>query len=252
MKSTIFLACLAAGALGCFGSDPNMNSMYVGDAGPTTTGTGGSGPGTGGSGMATGGVKGTGVALFATGGEGFQLNTYHDTTQKNLGDPASNANPTLSWDSGDGNPDPGSLKVVVTYSGSSQYVDVQSKSMMATPQNWAGKTLHVRIKADTGNFGGGAQPYVLTGNYVFGGTHTNFQKNANWQEFTVNLDLPVTKNDGYDATQVIVFGVQLTSDTTGVTGDVTFHIDSFSVDPPIAGSTGTGGAGGSGDASAGN
>jgi hypothetical protein len=152
--------------------------------------------------------------------------------------------------------------VTATYSGSNQYVDVQSKNMMTTPQNWAGGKLHVRIKVDSGNFGGGAQLYVLTGSYVFGGTHTNFAKNSNWQEFTTNLDAPVTANSGYDPAQVIVFGVQLTSDAMGVTGDVTFHVDSFSVEGIQSttgtagsgggGTTGTGGAGGSGsDASAG-
>jgi macrolide-specific efflux system membrane fusion protein len=251
-KSFFLLIGALSGALGCLGADPNVNSqVFLGAGGSGTgtggSGTGGSGTGTGGSGTASGMIKGTPVAVFASGVEGFQLNNYHDTGQKNLADAMAPANPApvLSFDSGVGNPDNGSIKVTATYSGPNQYVDVQSKSMMSSPQNWSGRTLHVRIKVDTGNFGGGAQLYVLTtSGFVFGGTHTNFAKNSNWQEFTTNLDAPVTQNSGFDATQVIVFGVQLTSDATGVTGDVTFHVDSFSVDPPLAGSTGAGGAGG--------
>jgi hypothetical protein len=59
---------LALAAAGCFGSDPNMNSQYFGDAAPpTSTGTAGSGGG----GNVTGPIKGSPYALFATATEGF-------------------------------------------------------------------------------------------------------------------------------------------------------------------------------------
>jgi hypothetical protein len=45
--------------------------------------------------------------------------------------------------------------------------------------------------------------------YKFGGTFTNVAKNNNWQEFTVNLDNPMTPITGYDPSQVIIVGVQL-------------------------------------------
>jgi len=254
MNKPILIVSLLTGAVGCFGSDPNMNSqIFEGQGGSSATGTagstgsGGSGPGTGGMGV-MGAIKGTAVAAFATGTEGFQLNPYHDPNRKNLADSTAPATPApaLSFDMNEGNPDNGSLKVTATYSGPNQYLDIQSKSMMSAPQDWHGGKLHVRIKADSGNFGSGAQPYVLTGNFVFGGTHSNFVKNSNWQEFTVDLDNPVTSDSGYDPTKVIVFGVQLTSDSMGVTGDVTFHIDSFSVEgvPGLTGAAGTGGASG--------
>jgi len=68
---------------------------------------------------------------------------------------------------------------------------------------------------------------------------------------------------------VVVFGVQLnTGSSGGGSTPVTFHLDSFSIFPPIAGTTGaagtgggtagaggatgSGGAGGGGDASVGN
>jgi len=149
------------------------------------------------------------------------------------------------FDSSAGSPDPGSLKVVAPYTGANQYVDIQ-KSMTNSPQDWRGKTLHVRLKVADGTYPGGAQVYVITvpNQYVFGGTFTNVAKNNNWQEFTVNVDAPMTQNSGYDPSQIIEVGVQLNTGSAGGSATtVTFNIDSFSIDPPI-GSTGTGGAGG--------
>jgi hypothetical protein len=261
MTRSILVSCLVFGVAGCFGSDPNMNSQLYGDAAPpTTTGTGGSG-GSGGS--VTGPIKGSPYALFATGTEGFQLNVYHDTGNTNLGDPASGASPSLSFDSTAGSPDNGSIKVVAPYTGPNQYVDIQ-KSMTNMPQDWRGKTLYVRIRVASGTYPGGAQVYAITvpNQYVFGGTFTNVAANNNWQEFRVNLDSPMTANAGYDPAQVIIVGVQLNTGSAGASAtEVTFNIDSFSIDPPVAGGTagsggggagGTTGAGGSGDASAGN
>jgi hypothetical protein len=245
-KSFFLLIGALTGALGCFGSDPNMNSMTFLGAGGSGTGTGGSGTGTAGaSGNVTGPIKGSPYALFNTATEGFQLNVYHDTGNTNLGDPASGASPTLMFDSSAGSPDPGSLKVVAPYTGANQYVDIQ-KSMTNSPQDWRGKTLHVRLKVADGTYPGGAQVYVITvpNQYVFGGTFTNVAKNNNWQEFTVNVDAPMTQNSGYDPSQIIEVGVQLNTGSAGGSATtVTFNIDSFSIDPPI-GSTGTGGAGG--------
>jgi hypothetical protein len=259
------------GVAGCFGSDPNVNSMYYGDAAPPAT-TGSAGTGGGGTSV-TGPIKGSPYALFATATEGFQLNVYHEDAtsgQTNLGDPASNATPSLTFDSSVGSPDPGSLKVVAPYTGANQYVDIQ-KSMTMSPMDWRGKTMHVRIKIASGNYPGGAQVYAITVpmQYKFGGTFTNVAKNNNWQEFTVNLDSPMTPITGYDPSQVIIVGVQLNTGNAGSGADtVTFNIDSFSIDPPIAGggtagsggggaggTTGAGGAtgaGGGGGASAGN
>jgi hypothetical protein len=94
--------------------------------------------------------------------------------------------------------------------------------------------------------------------------------NSNWQEFTVDVSAPTngagaSQGSGYDPAKVVVFGVQLNTDAAGAGATpVTFNIDSFSIDPPIAGTAGTAGTsggagttggagtGGSGDASVGN
>jgi hypothetical protein len=292
MKKPILLLSLVLGGLGCFGSDPDENSQIF-NPNPGTTGTGGSG--TGGSGTGTGGmgtnvtgpIVGTPLATFDTSVNGFALNDYHDTGgNKNLADAMAPASPppTLSLDTSAGNPTPGMLKVTATYSGPRQYVDLQNKMFMSMPQNWTGGTLHVRIKVASGNYGGGAQVYALTGNFIFGGTYTNVAMGSNWQEFTVNLDSPMHPDPGYDPSKVIIFGVQLNNGDMGTAGEVTFNIDSFSIagvaggtggtgggtagaggggagaggrggsggSGGAGGTTGSGGAGGSGDASVGN
>jgi hypothetical protein len=249
MKKQIFLA-LALGVAGCLGSDPNMNSQYYGDAAPTT-GTGGAG--TGGSGSVTGPIKGMAYALFNSATEGFQLNPYHEmpsSGQTNLGDPGSGATPTLSFDATAGSPDPGCLKVVAPYTGANQYVDIQ-KSFTNMPADWRGQTLRVRVKVVSGTYPGGAQVYAITvpNMYFFGGMFTNTAKNNNWQEFAVNIDSPMSPPTGYDPSQVIIVGVQLNSGNMGASAtEVTFNIDSFSLDPGLSGGGGTSG----GDASAGN
>jgi hypothetical protein len=260
-------------ASGCQGGDPNENSATVCDLNPSFAATaatctllaqassssGGSSSGSGGSsgsnsssGSSGGGGDGGGnspivgcpLATFDTnaggGQEGISINAYHDTgTTTNLADPTQMfpMQPTIAWDGTIGNPSPGSLTVVVPYTGANQYVDLQNAALFGTahPQDWTGAKMHVRVKAD-GSFVGGVQPYVITtSGYVFGGSHTNFTSGVpvgnSWRDFTVNVSSPVTSNAGYDPKQVIIFGLQLTSDQAGASQrTATFHIDSISVE----------------------
>jgi hypothetical protein len=278
MNKLIFSACLVVGAAGCFGSNPNENSqtfsttppMPTGKAGTGGTGTGGTGGG------AMGNIIGSALATFDTGLEGFAFGTYDEPP--NLNGASSKMHGTIAFDDSVGSPSPGSVKVTAPYSGANQYVDIQKSFGTNNPQDWSGKTLHVRIRASEGTFKGGAQVYAITtGSFVFGGKHTNFTPNNNWQEFTVDVSSPTngagaSPGSGYDPTKVVVFGVQLNTDAAGAgSTPVTFNLDSFSIAPPIAGTTGTAGsgggagttgsggggggtagAGGNGDASAGN
>jgi hypothetical protein len=276
-----FVCLLTVGTLGCFGADKEMNSQCLpapcpwdvgGGAG--TAGTSGTG-GTGGGGNPNGAIVGSPLATFDSGLDGFMFGTYDEPA--NLNGASSTMKGTLSFDGAVGNPNPGSLKVVAPYSGANQYVDVQKSYGTGNPQDWTGKTLHVRIRATEGTFKGGAQVYAITtGSFVFGGKFANFMPNSNWQEFTVDVSNPTngagaSQGSGYDPSKVVVFGVQLNTGSSGAGATpVTFNIDSFSIDPPIAGATGaagtgggagagggagtsgTGGSGGSGDASVGN
>src|SRR4029079_15591216 len=110
------------------------------------TGTGGSGAGgTGGSSSNPNGpIVGSPLATFDTGLDGFMFGTYDEPS--NLNGASSTMHGALSFDSGVGNPNPGSLKVMAPYSGAMQYVDVQKSFGTGNPQDWTGKTLHVRIR----------------------------------------------------------------------------------------------------------
>jgi hypothetical protein len=248
---------LAMASAGClWGSDPNKNSQLLpgvdGSVGTGSGGTSGGSGGTSGGTPAMGAIVGSPLATFDSTTDGFVLNSYHDTGSKNLGDPNSGASPapTLMLDAADGNPSAGSLVVTAPFSGANQYVDIQNTSKFGTasPKNLTGGKMHVRIRVDAGgSFGGIAEPYVITtAGFVFGGTSTNFAKNNNWQEFVVNLDSPGHPDSGYDASKVVIFGVQLSSGSAGGSqGPVTFHVDSFSVEGVVLGTGGTGGGGGS-------
>jgi len=243
VATAALVAGVALATSGCE-KDPDMNSRLVngGMGGSTSTGSGGSsGNNDGGGGSSPSGIVGSPIATFDTTVEGFILDNYHDKAPKvNLGDPMSglNVTPTIAWDGSDGNPMPGSLKVMAPYSDANQYVLAQRDYGTSNPQNWLGKTLHVRIKVTDGTFKGGAQVFVKTGTaFVFGGTYTNLAMTKNWQEVTLSLATamsPMTHDPGFDPTQVIQFGVELNTGSAG-TGStpVTFNIDSFSVDPPF-------------------
>ena len=258
-KQISFVAAAVLTSAGCFGSDPNQNSMLAADGAVVATGgTSGSGGSSGGAFDPSTPVAGLALATFDNSLQGFVLNPYHEmasSKQFNLGDPNSGlamaTGPAL--DSTTGSPTPGSLTVSAPFTGANQYVDIQNTTTFGTsnPQNWTGGTLHVRVKADGNDFIGVAQPYVDTGTgYVFGGHTTNYMKGNSWQEFTVSIDYPTnptTPNAGYDPTQVIAIGVQLSSGSSGQSQQpVTFHIDSFS----ITGVTTSGGGGGGGHAGA--
>src|ERR1700689_3673177 len=138
---------LAFVAAGCFGSDPNQNSMLANPPDGSTSATGNGGA----SGNPTGPIVGNPLATFDANISGFVLNNYADPNQVDLNDPAKIASfmemPAMGWDGTDGSPSPGSLQIVAPYSGASQYVDIRSPDYPKTSlQNWSGGTLHVRIK----------------------------------------------------------------------------------------------------------
>ena len=220
---------------GCIlGSDPNHNAtLFLGGSTGNNGGIGGS-PGADGGGVIP--LVGTPLATFDTaadGTSGYTLDDFADMMQTNLNAAGSNAKPTVDFDDTDGSPTPGSLKIMAPYSGASQYVSLQKQLGSTALQDWTGGKLHVRIRVDPGStFGGGVQMYVkTTTNYVFGGTFTNLGKGSAWQEFILNVDMPITKNMGYDPTKVISYGIELNTGTGGLGATpVTFHVDSFSLE----------------------
>jgi hypothetical protein len=160
---------------------------------------------------------------------------YHDTLQTNLGNQDSldgGAAPTLGFDSAEGSPTPGSLKVTVPFSGPNQYVDVQSLVFLV-PQDWSGHTLHARVKVDAGStFRGFAQLYVDTGvSYVPADSNVNLAPGSQWQDIAIDLSHPMTTDPSgrFNPKQVVLYGLQLNSGSASAT-PATFHLDSFSLE----------------------
>ena len=181
-------------------------------------------------------IAGTAVETFDTDSD-FGFNPYHDTLQTNLGNPGTvegGVAPTLAFDSTEGSPSPGSLKVTVPYSGPNQYVDVQSL-VFVVPQDWSGHTLHVRLKVDEGSiFRGFAQLYVDTGvSYVPADSNVTVAPGSEWQDIAMDLSHPMTTDPSgrFNPKQVVLYGLQLNSGSAGAGATpATFHLDSFSLD----------------------
>ena len=180
-------------------------------------------------------IAGMAVETFDSASD-FGFNPYHDTLQTNLGNPDTldgGIPPTLGFDSTEGSPSPGSLKVTIPFSGPNQYVDIQSY-VFAVPQDWSGRTLHVRLKVDEGSsFQGFAQLYVDTGvSYVPANSNVSLAPGSQWQEIAMDLSHPMTTDPSgrFNPKQVVLYGLQLNSGSAGAGATpATFHIDSFSL-----------------------
>jgi hypothetical protein len=110
---------------------------------------------------------------------------------------------TLDIDRQDGNPLPGSLKVVAPFTDYNQIVDV-TLPLNGAFQNWSGKTLHAKVRLTSGAFNGGAIIYVQTTlNYTFYMSLWTALPLGRWQSLTFDLSGIST------ADQVIAFGIQI-------------------------------------------
>lgn len=206
-----------------------------GGAGGGGAGAGGAdgGPDTGGDQVDAGPLVGSGIALFDSTTEGFAFDTYDEPA--NLAAPTnpSAPPPTLLFDASQGSPSSGSLQVSAPFSRANQYVSLVKYTNVSAPLDWSGMTLHVRVKVSQGTFKGLIEPYVFTGSiYVFGGTARQVGTSSEWQDFTMNLTDPVTRNPGYNPAQVVAYGVFITTGAAGAGSTaVVFNIDSFTLSP---------------------
>ena len=247
------------------GSEDSGTGGTSGDTGGSENATGGSEDGQGGEepGTDTGGSAGSpatatggagtveGEVLFGfdTDDEGFILETSQDTSATAFTNMY--ASTTLSWDSTEGNPDPGALKAVAGFNGYRQNVTVQYNWPTTDPQDFSGKTLRVRVKVESGlvadpSFPGGVQMFVKTGeNWTYGqapGTAGNGWSNIETMGTWIDVEFPVddaltypaagTVTD-FDPSQVLAIGVIIS--TNGTEGDdlpteATFFIDSFTIE----------------------
>jgi hypothetical protein len=215
------------------GTDPNGTPA-------TTGGTGGKSGTTGGGGSAAlpslGAIVGTPLQTFDTDSAGFILSQYADPTEMNLAVTAPTGT-AVSWDSTEGSPTPGSLKVTAAFTDWNQWVEVQT-AMLKPLLDFTGKKLHVRMKVASG-FGTdmyalcGAQAIVdTTSAYVQINNYTMVQLGTGWQEFVV--DASTGTAGGFDPKMVITYGLHITSGQGNATAakptPAVFYVDSFSLE----------------------
>ena len=183
---------------------------------------------------AVGPIIGTPLETFDSNAHGFALNPFAEATNLALApNPA-----TATWIADDGSPDPGCMKITVPYSGPNQWADLEAPAFQAPWPNWAGKTLHVRIKLDPNStFSGTPRVYVKTGTaYVFyTAAFTPYPAASGWQEFSLPLDSPAPVPPalpGADAAQIRTYGVDPLTAPEGqpMPTPVTFYVDSFSIE----------------------
>jgi hypothetical protein len=226
--------------VGCGGSDNNAKAGSGGSSGGGTSG---------------GGTGGGGVTLkfsntFDTDKQGWVLSQYVDSNYFNWGattDPDSGVGldggmaPSLDWSSADGDPNPGSLKVTVTFSGFKQYID--PKVNISTPIDLTGRIVKARARLVSGSFpSGGVQFHIssgLTGPNAYCYVAAQFVNSTsftvgNW--ITLQLDTSTVSSASgtctFDASQIVEMGVQFTTGDpyeggTPAFGQAVFEIDSI-------------------------
>ena len=185
-----------------------------------------------------GAIPGTPVATFDQDVEGFVLDQEPGGAVANLAAPDGGATtpPTLGWDGIDGNPSPGSLQIVASFSGATQYLGAFHFFGCSAPQDWSDRTLHARIELAGGDFSPIALVYVATSTtcstYDFAyGAFARLNRTSCWQELSLDLVGPASRTAGYDPTSVVDFGIQFYSGTGSVAaGTATLVVDSFSVE----------------------
>jgi hypothetical protein len=239
----VIVSFIAAGSAGAVSSNVGCGSDNAKSDGGGTGGGGGSGGG--GSGPSAPRYSDT----FDSDKEMWMLSDYVDANYFNWG-ATLNADsgvgmdggvlPSNDWSPTDGDPNPGSLKVTVTFTGFKQYIDPQVN--LATPQDFSGAhhLLKARVRLVDGSFpSGGVQFHVSSGlagpnAYVYvSAPFVNAGSLVKGQWITINLDtdtLASTDNRVFDSTQIVQIGVQFTTGDPYEGGTLTFGQAVFEID----------------------
>lgn len=144
--------------------------------------------------------------------QAWTFSNYADPTYTNLGAtvPSGGSAPSLTINTIDGDPNPGSLQITAPYTAFDQYVDV----IVGIDQpglNLTGKTLHAYVRQVSGSLAaGGLQMHASTGpNWTWGSTtwvNGSDLTSGAWVPLT--LDLGAVTSSGFDPSEVVQIGVQ--------------------------------------------
>jgi hypothetical protein len=161
----------------------------------------------------------------------FDKDTLGYTASGNAALADGGTGPTLTWDSAEGNPANGSLKVTATFTDYDQTVDVVSQ--ISPLVNLTGKIVHVQVRCDSGALNGFAQIHgSTTTGYVYGsGQAKGLTASTTWTDLA--LDPTTITTSGWDTTKLIQLGVQFGPGGRPDGGtfpgpiSVVVHVDSF-------------------------
>ena len=227
------------------------SNVGCGDSASTTDGGGSTGTGGGGGGGGGGGAVAPRFSnTFDADKQSWTLSDYVDANYFNWGattNPDSGVGldggvaPTLEWSSTDGDPNPGSLKVTVTFTGFKQYIDPQIN--LPTPQDFSGthNLVKARIRLVSGSFpAGGIQFHVSSGadrrqriRLRLGAVHQLDQPDggaAGSRSTSTPARSPRRTAASFDPTQIVQIGIQFTTGDPYEGGTLTFGQAVFEID----------------------
>lgn len=168
---------------------------------------------------------------FDSGAEGWRLNDYQDPDLTNLGGEtvAGVAPPTLTFNSSEGDPEPGSLELHVTLSASDQYVIAQAQ----VTSDLTDKTLHARVRLKSGTLNGARLTlHACPDNFACSegpAADPDVLGTGEWQ--SLEWDLSTVTEPAFHAAKIVTVGIAIdaTMSADGAPDKATFPSSSEAV-----------------------
>jgi len=141
-----------------------------------------------------------------------------------------------AWDGAEGNPAAGSISLYVPFSGTGQQM-VFADTFGSTPTDLTGKIATVNVRLYSGlNTSSANLGYVRLivksgSGYVYASSAPAYLDSSApaWVPVTLNFDSPVVQNSGFLESQIVQFGVEIDTNTSGTFVPAVLHIDHFVV-----------------------
>jgi hypothetical protein len=221
-----FLACSVVAVVGLFGCSSG-SSNNAGSGGHGGGGAGGQGiGGQDGGGITDGNSERATATLnvgFMSDTEGFAVDTFPNLppfgpgNPQNIGGvPNGAAAPDAVFDGAVGMPTPGSLHITATFTDFNQTVSV--RNIYSPTINLAGKRITAMVRLDSGSFSGLAVLFALSSpslgdaaGYFFAQGNSFRPRDNDWHMVTFNMSSPEFAANGFNAGDIVQFGIQLAS-----------------------------------------